>query len=208
MHERKRIGVDLDGVVYDFVRYYDLFLSLEGHKVDPTRFDRGVLEEHMKDYYLSRFSDLHPFLWIPLYENALNSLEELSQNFDLYFVTARNLRMKFGEKDTLARLKKDKLPCTKIFFDHDKAKIAKEFGLAYFVEDNLQNARDIVEKTKCKVGLINWEYNQYSDNSNLERGTIEKINRVNDLPEFANFALNDSGILVRNSDLITVPGLI
>lgn len=194
MSERKKIGVDLDGVVYDFVRYYDLFLRLEGHEINPSRFDRGVLEESTKDDYLNKFSDLNPFLWIPLYENALKSLEELSQNFDLYFVTARNLRMKFGEEDTLTRIKRDKLPYKEIIFEHDKAKIAKELGLAYFVEDNLQNASSIVAKTSCNVSLIDKEYNQYPENFDLAPKIKKRINRLRDLPEFANFVYDDSGI--------------
>lgn len=205
MHERKKIGVDLDGVVYKFVPFYDLFLSLEGHDVDPTRFDRGVFEESMKDYYLSRFSDLNPFLWIPLYERVIGPLEDLSENFDLYVVTARNLRMKFGEKDTLTRLTKDRIPCKAILFEHDKAKVAKELNLSYFVEDNLQNALDIASKTKCKVSLIDREYNQYPSNLKLESPAGRKINRLNDLTEFADFVYNDSGILARNPGFVVSP---
>ena len=208
MHEKIKAGVDLDGVYYDFVDAYDDFLRLHGHKIDITRFDRGVLKDSMKDYYLERFSNTRPFLWIPQDENAIESLRFASQYVDWYAVTARNHRMKYAEEDTIVRLKKDNFPCKEIIFEPDKAKIAKELGLAYFVEDNLQNARDIVEKTSCKVCLVEKTYNQFNPDLGLNSAIKNKINRLNEPSEFANFVLNDSGILIRTPKLISVPGLV
>ncbi len=174
MKGKEKIGTDLDEVVFKFVDIYDLFLSLERHKVNPERFDRGVTDEQTRKEFLVKLSKLGIFKIAPYYHGAREALIKLYQDFDLTIVTARDGYMK-GKKDTLERLSKDCIPYDNIVFDSDKAKIVEKDGLKLFVEDSLENAISITEKTTCKVYLMDKLYNKYHHLPEL-KGQIIRVN--------------------------------
>lgn len=150
-----KLGLDLDGVVYDFITPFDNFLKKKGLHPDKTKYDRGV--EHIKRY-LVEYALQRPFRTTQPYPNAIKDLEKLSDIFDFYIITDRNW-YETAKEETIKRLQKDGIYYKEIHFSHDKAKYSAELELDFFIEDNVENALKI-KNTKTIPFLLNRPYNQ------------------------------------------------
>jgi|WetSurMetagenome_2_1015567.scaffolds.fasta_scaffold165334_2 hypothetical protein len=176
MIAKPKFGLDLDGVTYDFIKPFDEFLITRGINPDKSQYFRGLSkEENKKQIYA--FLEAHPYLWMPLFPGAIEAIEILSGLYQIFPVTARG-DFPTGLVDTMIRLKKDKVPYEKVAFESCKGDLTKRLGFKIFVEDSLENAIDIKEKSpNTIVYLIDKEYNQCSQ----DYGFI----RVADLSEVA-----------------------
>ena len=164
--KNKQWGLDLDGVVYNFIGPFDNFLIKNGEKVNKSLWSRGLPRKTI-DYYLQKFGEQRPFLWIPLHKNMLERIQEASQHVDWYIITHRNWYPE-GMEDTRNRLKSDGINYKRLIFSNEKAEFAKFFKLDFFIEDYLKNANKIIKY--CPVLLVDQPYNQ----GNLHH----KINRI------------------------------
>lgn len=171
MNNKKRMGVDLDGVVYQFVEQFDKLIKSKGYSVDRTRYDRGLSREVLIPI-LNENKKNHIFRHLPEYNNAVATLNKLSNKYDLYLITARTS----GFLDTINRIHESKLNYTQIIFSGDKGKEAKRLKLDAFIEDSYDNALNIIEGSNAKVFLLNAEYNQ-------TRYDAKGIQRISDLEE-------------------------
>jgi hypothetical protein len=161
MIAKPKFGLDLDGVTYDFVKPFDDFLITHGINPDKSQYFRGLCEEDNKKQVYT-FLEAHPYLWMPLFPGAVEAIRALSELYQIFPVTARG-NFPTGLVDTMIRLKKDKVPYEKVAFESRKGDLAKRLGLKIFVEDALENAIDIKEKSPDTiVYLIDKEYNQCS----------------------------------------------
>jgi len=174
MKQNKRIGIDLDGVVYDLIGEFDKMLISKGIEPNLFQYSRGLSPSQVHEY-LEEFSWGHPFLTIPTYPNAINSINELNKTLDVYLITHRDW-CDYGIADTIRRLHDDKVKFTDLIFSPNKGSEAKKFNIDYFVEDNLENARYITKLSNSKVFLIDREYNKSKDLKGIRR--VKDLSRV------------------------------
>jgi hypothetical protein len=171
---KKKIAFDLDGVVYDMVPQLDAYFESQGLKLKKPECyelkDRYGTSKEISGKILSEFGDTRPFLTMPLIEGAKQEMLIRSKYCELYVVTFRDWTP-HGIEDTLERIKRDELPIKEdhIIFSHEKGDIAKKLGINVFYEDNLDNARDIVNKSDSTVVLIHTPYNE---------GEIKRTQRI------------------------------
>lgn len=174
-----RIGIDLDGVVYQFVEEFDRFM-FEKNKdfiLNPFDYNRGLDKEELESE-LQEFSKNKPFLWVKYYPLAVESIRELSKISDIYFVSYRDW-VDGGLEETRLRLQMDEIPYKKLWITKYKGKVARQENLDFFVEDSLHNILDVISQSKSTQGyLINRPYNIGLKDS--------RIKRVNSLWEFFN----------------------
>lgn len=171
---KKRMGVDLDGVVYQFIEQFDELVKRRGYSVDRTSYDRGLplktliplLDENKANGALRT---------LPEYNNAVATLNKLSNNYDLYLITARTNSFN-GHEDTLARVNESGINYKELIFSRNKGKEAKRLNLTSFIEDSYSNALGIVKNSNTKVFLLDTEYNQVKYDA-------KGIHRINDLEE-------------------------
>lgn len=164
----KKIGFDLDGVVYNFMDSFDAFAascrySLKDDSAYNIAKRFGVGEKDAK-IILNGFGETRPFKWIPLIYKAKEEMIRLSLNNEIYIVTYRDW-CKQGIEDTIERIKRDNLPVNldNIIFSKHKGKYAKELNLDIFYEDSIENVIDIFNKSDCKPIIVNKCYNQTTD---------------------------------------------
>ena len=168
-------GTDLDGVNYDFPHSWDSFLTSNGVNIDRTDAQAGLTKEE-NDFYMSKFLETHPYLWIPLIEGAMKSMTDISKMYKLMPTTSRG-NYKYGLIDTMIRLKSDKFPYYKVSFNADKGEVAEKYHFVGFIEDFLHHAINVkIKSPETRVYLINTSYNS-GDESKYD------IVRVKDLGE-------------------------
>jgi len=167
--KHKVIGLDLDGVVYDFETPFSEWLKMNNGS-DLVRPDKYNLEERYdlidskeeSKSLLCRFAQHRPFLWIPEYEESINLIKKLSRSNQIYYITDRNWHKQNAE-DTFLRLKDDGLldrnQC--IIFSGNKGDEARKRKLDYLVEDNLENVIDTMGKSlSTQPILMDRDYNR------------------------------------------------
>lgn len=168
-----KIGIDLDGVVYDIITPFDKFIKEKGITPVETEYNRGLEKEVIRNYFQEMNKQNH-FLWIPQFKYAVEGVNKLAEDNSIFIVTHRDW-CENGRVDTLKRLEQDKIRFDYISFTKKKGEKAAHFGLDYFVEDSIVNARYIKEMSKADVFLIDRPYNK----SEKE----DRIYRVKDMRE-------------------------
>lgn len=165
----KKCGLDLDGVVYDFITPFDKFLTEQGFELDKTKYDRGLNRKDIK-FQLHQFSKQNPFSWIPLYEGVKENLERLSDFMTFDVVTHRDW-YSGARSQTHYRLFSDKIPRQHTIFSEPdkKLKWARYLQHDYFIEDSLGTANQIARGSLAKVFLVDREYNQGDTALNVVR---------------------------------------
>lgn len=185
-----KIGIDLDDVVFEFVRYLSDYLDR----------NHGV-KVGFEDFISYKFSDFLDFtneemidiignmisnsknLEYDICEGAVESIKELSVNSDIYFITSR-VHLD-GTEESLEKL----------FFDidyelivssnpyvgnkgRDKGEICLDLGIDYMIEDSYEHVLSCLEKG-IKCFLINkpWNLNY------IENKKIIRVNSWNEILE-------------------------
>lgn len=176
MKTKRKAGLDLDGVLYDFYNPLIEFMTNErGYELlDVSDYDirtwfRGItLRSFEKE--LSEFGKKDPFLWIPEIKNAKSNILKLNEYYDFYVISHRGWHPE-AEKQTEYRLIKDGIPFKGLYITGEKSKLAKKLGLNIFFEDNPKESERIVDETneKCKVYLIDQQYNEKFDDTKYRK---------------------------------------
>lgn len=172
--KRLKVGLDLDGVVYNFMDDFVEFLKKYHNNLRKDNYNFGLDQKEIK-IYLNNFAESRPYLWIPLEKKAKKNILRLSKKMDFYIVTFRGWANN-GIEDTLNRLKEDQIPYKEIAFSDNKAFYSRKWGLDYFIEDNLEYARRISKESKTVTLLIDKSYNRQPLNK-------ERIVRVKSLKD-------------------------
>jgi uncharacterized HAD superfamily protein len=167
------IGFDLDGVLYDIINpsYIEL-ISFYDLKIPFNTFWKNH-----KNYYDEKFWE--NFFRIPiLYEKsfpedgAVDTLYELSKKYNIVYITARPLDVKFV---TQYWLKKNKFPNHEnLEFSNNKTVEVRQHNCKYFIEDNYEQEKIDALSKITNVLLVNQIYNEHINN-------VIKINSVNEL---------------------------
>ncbi|ATN94033.1 5' nucleotidase [Mycobacterium phage Kumao] len=170
MSEKLHVGIDLDGVVYDFTD------SFRRHLGDPTlpepdRWEMWVswgmsYEEWHREFVAGIESGVIFGTGEP-HEGAVEALRELAKDNFIHIVTHRDIHVKaFGL--TAEWLHEVGIPYTSLTFSKDKTIVPTDI----FLEDNVDNAKSLEDFGTVAI-LMDRAWNRYS-----------RIERVSGWPEF------------------------
>lgn len=190
-----KIGIDIDGVIADFVKkFLEFYNKKTGNNFSTENWvtynfwDFIPITKEEGKKLMDEFYSLEDFDEIPLIEGSKEAIHELSKQNQIYIITARPLR--WGEK-------------TKKFFDKHfsgkqinlihsrdkedktvyKREICNNWGINLLIEDCGDIALQCAERG-IQVFLLNSLYNQNISHKNITRvknwnEILEKINKLN-----------------------------
>ena len=187
MSEKLKLGIDIDEVVVEFVKsFLNFFEEKMNKKVSyeeiisySFEIPFGMNKKEIHDL-IHEHSTEDNLLNLDLVEHSKESILDLTNDFDICFVTSRHLNNKIA---TIKFFEKH-FPENnfKFFFAGDawggaksKYEIAKELNLKYFVEDNFDYALSCAN-VGIKTFLLDKPWNQNS-------GKHENITRVKNWKE-------------------------
>jgi hypothetical protein len=165
-----RVGVDLDGVCYDFGEALKKFLvEHEGFdenlmtvpKIWDFFLEWGLSLDTYLDYYQKGVDAGVVFVYGDPHEGCLEYMTKLKEDgHTLHIVTYRTIGDKAVE-NTMHWLKREQIPYDSISFSKDKTIIAND----YFIEDNLDNYAAL-EQAGIGAFLMDrpWNASQYVSN--------------------------------------------
>lgn len=167
----KRLGLDLDGVVYDFDRGFNRYMDKKGlHLVNPFQYNMELRFPQVKNIHkqIYDFQNSSKLKKLPLIEGA-ELIHELKEDYDLFFLTNRPNSNKC-RKYTLNRLKSDDFLKSEddiYFVRHGtKGMFCNAWNLDFFVDDYPENLVDVMKDSMTKPILFDQVYNT-SFNSEL-----------------------------------------
>ena len=157
----KKIGIDLDGVIFDTERYFRFYADIwdiKHHGLDNVVDEKQVRfqerynwsKEEIEDFYSSVVFDLEENSgFIPGAKEVLKYLKD--QGYELYIITARGFFSKKQEEITMRLLKEVNLDIFEeyIFKVKSKKDIILEKNIDYMIEDNIDICKEI--KDICKT---------------------------------------------------------
>lgn len=173
-----RIGFDLDGVLCEiFPAYADMFVRTTGRNTflpgdipEPPDYNvhrlRGYTMEEEKQVW--KTVGLSSDWWfnlpaLPETAQLKDALHSVLDDHECYFITARSgIRVKEQTEDWLRyHLNIDHFPTVLIVGHGQKGNVAQALNLHTYIEDNADNALDVVRKSpETKTYLVNRNYNQ------------------------------------------------
>ena len=170
-----RIGIDLDDVVFEFVRkFLELYGKKNGKKIefedvytyDFTKILNVELDEVL--IMISKMNEVGKFIELDLCPEVHDSIIQLAEENDIYFITSRVYRE--GTMDSLMKYFSG-INFELIFSSNPYAKtegknkgvICKEFGIDFMVEDSYEHSKDCINEG-VSVFLIDKPWNRnYSE---------------------------------------------
>jgi uncharacterized HAD superfamily protein len=176
-----KIGIDLDDVIADFFEsllkfYHNKFGKL--HKRDEFKEWKwwpvwGVSKEESTKI-VNEFHETHKLEDIPLMEHALNSLNHLLKDNEIFIITSRPVRFKPKVESWI----KHHLGDLKIEIIHSsdfhkgqgatKAEICREKGISIMIEDSPDTAEDCANKG-IEVILFDNPWNREGKHNSITR---------------------------------------
>ena len=190
------IGVDLDGVVFDFVTDLVNFTNARfGHQDNPEDVDHWdwwtcrKMDITKTEFIqgMEEYTRLRMWRNMPIYPDVKSNLCSLSlQGADIIYITDRP---RDARRSTVRSILSNGLPFDGIeFIPHDqKAKFAKFRGVDYVIDDKIETVIDYCKhdiKTYLKV-----------DNHNISRlGELEEVSlkTVSNFREFAEYIRSEN----------------
>lgn len=188
--EKKKIGIDIDEVIVEFIEGFLDYINLK----NKTSFGR----EEITDYHLwntpihsskeesireaMEFQNSEFFDKINLVENAKESLTELFESYEIFFITSRPEEI----KDKTFNFLKKHFPensfnivhSGEIFKGKTKAEICKSLGILEMIEDNADYALNCAENG-IKTFILDKPWNQ----NFVEHENIIKVKNWNEILE-------------------------
>jgi len=185
--KEKRIGVDIDDVIVHLVKhFYDFYnqkfkkdLNVKNHFEYEFSRPFGISAEEVisliKEFYFTEYFDN-----LDLIEDSVDSIYELSKDYEIFFITSRHLDIKDKNENFLKKLfpnLKYEVIYSGEFWQEAKPKseICEDVGVSIMIEDNEIYALDCAKKG-VKVFLLDKPWNQNQEEH-------ENIVRVKDWKE-------------------------
>jgi len=180
-----RIGIDLDGVLVDFVKSYNALVK--AHLGIELPAQAGVWDYHLEAGMTKKQADQMwevikdtPFhgTMLPL-PGALEALDRLNllniQGNDIYFITTRSGKLAKFYSEMWLRFHGMDHPTVLISFE--KGPVAKGLKLDVFVDDKPENNNDVLlNSPKTRVYLIDQLYNQWAlDAYGIRIGSLGEV---------------------------------
>ena len=166
-----KIGIDIDEVIAEFVKSYILLLKERGIFVNYEDvinyhfWESFPITKEEDERYIKEFFNSHHFDEIKLVDGSQSSINFLSKNHEIYFITSRPSSIK--EKTCQFIHANFSLSELNIFFSGDfhlgngktKAEICRELHIDLMIEDNKNYALDCA-KNGIKVILLGRPWNK------------------------------------------------
>jgi len=158
--KKKKLGVDIDGVVCDLnTELAKVLTGALGRQVHSSEFTRYDLSDFGfdGDIVVRCAEEDGAYVVADPYRYAPEVLRELSNSYDLVYVTARPERL---WKDTIGWFNKQGIPYRDIYFTKHKSNKSLELGIELFIEDNPSNLADL---NRNGVGTLKFvhRYNEH-----------------------------------------------
>ncbi len=163
------IGTDIDDVLVDFMKFYIDFYnsknntSLSLNDIDGRNLQlimgktREEIEDSFREFYLTKeFSEL------TLFEGVKDSLNQLSKNHNIFFITSRPPKISKKTEDFLKSTFSFDFEVFHTDFDDahsHKADICLNKNIDIMIEDSLKNAEEI-SKNGITCFLLNKPWNK------------------------------------------------
>jgi len=169
----KRLGIDIDGTVTcptALVPYLQRSFGTDIKYEDITAYDLGVVlnksDEEMYDWFMANQEEIYTNS--PVAEGAIPVLKEWSQQYELYYISAR---YDYLDRVTSDWFEKHNVPFHHIELtgSHNKIEAARQHHVDIFFEDKLDNAIDINRELDIPVILFDTPYNQSALPMNVHR---------------------------------------
>jgi len=177
--EKKIIGIDIDDVIVHLVKHFYEFynkkfgkeLNVENHFEYNFMGPFSISEEEaislIKEFYFTEHFDN-----LDLIEASVDSIHELSKDYEIFFITSRHLDIKDKTENFLQKLFPN-MGYTLIFSGEfwqeakSKVEICEDVGVSIMIEDNEIYALDCAKKG-IKVFLLDKPWNQnYEGHKNI-----------------------------------------
>ncbi|MCF7910722.1 hypothetical protein K9L16_03555 [Candidatus Pacearchaeota archaeon] len=192
-NEKIKIGVDIDDVLVDTLSGFISFCKTKGLLEEVPNLHSYYFHKEMnlseKDLttFFKEFNNSN-FRKFPPFKIAVDSVNLLSGNFEIFFITSRPLELKEETFDMLKRFFTEfnfELIFSQDYFDQNvsKSEICNELGISVLIEDRRKYALDCAEKG-IKVFLIDKPWNSNCEHENIVRvenwdEILEKLNVLN-----------------------------
>lgn len=187
MARRLRIGVDVDDVIVDFVSAF----RQEAEAVLGRKFPRppgswsfknwGVTKEEIERVWERiKISDNWFYMNCSALPGVPENLPWLVENHDVYFITARIETPGFSvQKQTQLSLSDIGIQFPTVLVEHNKGAIADALRLDAFIDDKIENLRDVDSfvTSTAKLFVMNRSHNE-------DYPTPESWTRVDNFKEF------------------------
>jgi uncharacterized HAD superfamily protein len=174
-----KIGIDIDDVTSEFFSpFLEYVNKINGTSIkfeDITVYRSWEIMGVSQEKSLKSSDDFHAagcLLYVNLIEGSKESINKLSQEHEVVFITSRPPHW---EKTTHEFLKKHELHFPVHFAEHlsvkvnkKKSEICLEHGVNIMIEDSKEHALDCAEKG-IKVFLLDKPWNQNFEHENVER---------------------------------------
>jgi uncharacterized HAD superfamily protein len=171
-----RIGIDVDGVLANFVGSFGRAAQKQfGIQINDSTWGLGMTEHEQKQVWA--YTDTIPNWWDTLtpYTDALNLRLKLKPDDVVYFITTRrSSKYATVERQTATWLKKAlSISMPFVVSASNKGEVCKALKLQAFVDDKPENCQDIADYSDTKVYLLDRPWNQEA-----------KFDRVKNVGEF------------------------
>lgn len=177
LSKSKRMGVDLDGISFDFINAFRLWLN--------DHLDLHIKEEEITSYYwhenrddineadfwreFDAFGLAGGYRNLKLLPGTLEALSAIADaGHEIYYVTNRP---EYALEDTIAALKEHNFPFREnlIFAKGSKSPIIKEKNIDVFIDDSPRTIEEITVNTRASVYCRNYKFNEHLDDTFFTR---------------------------------------
>lgn len=166
------ICVDIDGTItepYYWIKEANKFFNTNIKEADVTKYEicevLGISNEEYLEFYSKYGAKIH--LEAQIRNNAKRVLWEMSKKHNIFYVTAREERLK---EETIRWFNNHDLPTGELFLlgSPQKAQKAKELNCDIFLEDRYENAVEL-SKEGFQVLLLDCNYNRFKLTPGIQR---------------------------------------
>lgn len=140
---------------------------------EALNWNKDNIRDFFKQYYIEIIKKVKVK---PLVAETINKLK--NKDNEIYIITARRKR----EENIIENITERWLSKNKIYYDglyinvKEKFDLVNKLNIDYFIDDSYKNCKEVLEKTKAKVFMIETEFNNQIKDDKIK--TIKNINQI------------------------------
>lgn len=140
---------------------------------EALNWNKDNIRDFFKQYYIEIIKKVKVK---PLVAETINKLK--NKDNEIYIITARRKR----EENIIENITERWLSKNKIYYDglyinvKEKFDLVNKLNIDYFIDDSYKNCKEVLEKTKAKVFMIETEFNNQIKDDKIK--TIKNISQI------------------------------